>query len=240
MIKSGKPDPGARRRRSLDAIVALGAALLLAGARKRGQPAPQAEPPETRRRGILAFALFAAGFVLLGATAVYLFSWDHVLADRRNPETEDAYANGDYTPLTARVSGYVSRMLVDDNQQVRAGQVLMVLENDNYAASVRQAEAGVEAARAALAEIGEQERSTRDQVRQAEASTSAARSQQAFAVDEAVRQRIVVDTDLGVPRIFQQAVAERRRAAAQTAAQGSVVVERRRSLDVLAPSEWML
>ncbi len=212
----------------------LGAGLLFAGVRrqKAAKQGPAATPGN--RRGVAAFVLFVAASVLIGGTAVYFFSWDHVLADRRNPETEDAYANGDYTPLSARVAGYVSRVLVDDNQQVRAGQVLMVLENDNFAASVRQAEAGVEAARAALAQIVEQERSTRDQVRQAEAGTSAMRAQQAFAADEAVRQRIVVGTDLGVPRMFQQAVAERRRMAAQTAAQGSVVVERRRSLDVLA------
>jgi membrane fusion protein (multidrug efflux system) len=64
--------------------------------------------------------------------------------------TNDAYVRGDLTPLGTKVPGLVREVKVNDYQQVRKGDVLVQLDDDDYKAQVAQAAAGVEAARAAL------------------------------------------------------------------------------------------
>src|SRR5262244_3919261 len=64
--------------------------------------------------------------------------------------TNDAYVRGDLTPLSTKVPGLVREVKVNDYQQVRRGDVLVQLDDDDYKAQVAQAAAGVEAAKAAL------------------------------------------------------------------------------------------
>ncbi len=51
-------------------------------------------------------------------------------------------------PLSARVSGYVTKVNVDDNQYVAAGTVLVEIDPRDYQVAVDQAKAAVEDARA--------------------------------------------------------------------------------------------
>jgi membrane fusion protein (multidrug efflux system) len=64
--------------------------------------------------------------------------------------TNDAYVRGDLTPLSTKVPGLVREVKVNDYQQVRKGDLLVQLDDDDYKAQVAQAVAGVEAAKAAL------------------------------------------------------------------------------------------
>jgi len=65
--------------------------------------------------------------------------------------TNDAYVNGHVTFVAPRVGGQVSRVLVDDNNRVRKGDVLVELDEERYQVRVALAEAVVETARADLA-----------------------------------------------------------------------------------------
>ncbi len=69
--------------------------------------------------------------------------------------TDDAYVNGHVTYVAPRVAGQVSRVLVDDNDRVSKGDLLVQLDREPYQvqvdlkkAAVVNAEADVEAARA--------------------------------------------------------------------------------------------
>ena len=62
--------------------------------------------------------------------------------------TDDAYLQSDLTPLAAKVPGYVREVPVDDFQRVRAGQLVAQVDDDDYRATVAQAEANVAAAQA--------------------------------------------------------------------------------------------
>jgi membrane fusion protein (multidrug efflux system) len=64
--------------------------------------------------------------------------------------TDDAYVRGDLTPLSTKVAGIVRNVDVSDYQEVRKGDLLVQLEDDDYQAQVAQAKAGVEAAKAAI------------------------------------------------------------------------------------------
>jgi membrane fusion protein (multidrug efflux system) len=64
--------------------------------------------------------------------------------------TNDAYVRRDVTPLSTKVAGLVRTVNVTDYQQVHKGDELASLEDGDYRAQVAQAEAAVEAAKAAL------------------------------------------------------------------------------------------
>lgn len=117
--------------------------------------APVLEPPEestsavsriSLRKGLLLFvgALVAAFACFEGARHLsYAFSHE---------ETDDAEVDGDVSPVLPRVSGYVSAVLVVDNQHVRAGQPLVEVDARELDLKVASAEAAVRVAQASLAD----------------------------------------------------------------------------------------
>jgi membrane fusion protein (multidrug efflux system) len=54
------------------------------------------------------------------------------------------------TPLSAQVAGYVQRVVVNDFQRVKQGELLVQIEDDDYRAWVAQAEADLLGAKAAI------------------------------------------------------------------------------------------
>ena len=64
--------------------------------------------------------------------------------------TDDAYVNGHVTFVAARVSGQVARVLVDDNNRVRKGDILAELDKEPFQDAVAVKNAAVDAAKAAL------------------------------------------------------------------------------------------
>ena len=93
----------------------------------------------------LVVLLVAAG--LLFAIASYGTEWE---GSRVRQETDDAYLRADMTPLSTRISGTVKTVYVGDYQQVRAGQMLMELDDDDYRANLDQAKAALAASEASL------------------------------------------------------------------------------------------
>ena len=85
--------------------------------------------PKTKR------LLFAGGLVVL-AVIVGLF-----LYFRNRESTDDAQVDGHITQISSKVYGRVGEVLVDDNQQVKAGQILVKLDPRDYQAALDQAKA---------------------------------------------------------------------------------------------------
>lgn len=109
---------------------------------------PEAVQPEQarpRRRNIKAFVV--VGIVLV-AIAAFAFVW--WLTTRGKESTDDAMVQADVVPLSARVGGEVKAVPVRENQRVKAGDVVLEIDDADLAARVRQAEADLAAARAAL------------------------------------------------------------------------------------------
>jgi membrane fusion protein (multidrug efflux system) len=93
--------------------------------------------------------------VLLLALAVLVTitrNWNAWEGGKLDQVTDDAYVRGDLTPLSTKVAGIVRAVGVLDYQQVRKGDLLVELQDDDYRAQVDQAKAAVEAARAGIAE----------------------------------------------------------------------------------------
>ncbi|MCC6727942.1 MAG: HlyD family secretion protein [Chthonomonadales bacterium] len=111
-------------------------------------PAGDASAPalaKPARPWLRPLALIAAVIALGIGTVVgyryWRFSATHV-------STDNASVSADLVRIAPQVSGTVTQVLVSDNQQVKPGELLVVLDDAPYRAAVAQARANLEAARA--------------------------------------------------------------------------------------------
>lgn len=86
----------------------------------------------------------------LTGTALVLFAWQLPPFSAARPTTENAYVRGKVTTISPQIAGYVAEVMVSDFQTVLTGEVLLRLDADSQRARLKQAEAGLEAARAAV------------------------------------------------------------------------------------------
>src|SRR5438477_2326235 len=100
-------------------------------------PKPRASVKALVRRAVLAVVALAA---LAGAG---VFGWDWWTRGRFIESTDDAYIQSDMTVIAPRVEGYLATVAVGDNQPVRAGDVLLTIDQSDFRARVAQAEASV-------------------------------------------------------------------------------------------------
>src|SRR5215471_16164149 len=98
-------------------------------------------PPRRNRRPMILGGVVAVGLVI-GA----LYYLHHL----RFEETDDAQVDADISDIGARVSGIVTRVLVVENQPVRAGQLLAELDQTDLQVALAQARAAVAQAAAQL------------------------------------------------------------------------------------------
>jgi membrane fusion protein (multidrug efflux system) len=88
--------------------------------------------------------------------------------------TDDAYVAADSTIIAPRVAGYISELLVDDNQPVKAGQVLARIDDRDYRTALDISIANVSAAAATIANLDAQITAQDSLIREAEADVAAA------------------------------------------------------------------
>jgi multidrug resistance efflux pump len=139
--------------------------------------------------------------VTLAVTAVAvgggLQLWNHY---QRDPWTRDGRVRADVVQVAPDVAGLVADVRVVNDQAVRRGDVLFVVDHDRYALALRQAEANVAAQRASLEEARkEADRNltlgdlvAREALEQSQARAAAA----AAALDQAVAARDVAALNL--------------------------------------------
>ncbi|MBI1209161.1 MAG: HlyD family efflux transporter periplasmic adaptor subunit [Azospirillum sp.] len=103
--------------------------------------------------------------------------------------TDDAYIHSDISVISPRIAGYVREVAVTDNQQVKAGAVLVVIDERDFSAHVAQAEAAADSQRAALANLDSRLLLQRALIDQAKAQRDGAQAEQHRAQmdDERVR-----------------------------------------------------
>src|SRR5271156_79505 len=112
------------------------------------EPVPAGGGSRPRRRIVKRAAL---GLGLLAATALAGdFGYDYWTTGRFMESTDDAYVQADYTTVAPKVSGYIADVLVQDNEPVKAGQVLAHIDDRDFGAAQAQAKAGLEAAEATI------------------------------------------------------------------------------------------
>jgi membrane fusion protein (multidrug efflux system) len=82
--------------------------------------------------------------VALGGT----WAWAHDEGAATSQTTDDAHVQADYSTIAPKVAGLVDRVVVEDNQQVRRGQLLAVIDDRDFRVAVTAAEAELKSAQA--------------------------------------------------------------------------------------------
>jgi membrane fusion protein (multidrug efflux system) len=188
--------------------------------------------PNTRSRiGLKAITIRLLIIVIAVAALFWFWNWWH---DGRFVEhTDDAYVGGDTTVMSARVPGYVTEVLVTDNQRVRAGDVLVRLEDRDYRAALKKSEAAITAQQATLANLDATALLQQALIAQARAGVSSSTAELARAKDDQQRYDNLVQRAAVSKESAERATAQYKEALAQSQKAGASVDAASRQLAVI-------
>ena len=109
------------------------------------------------------------------------YNWTAWASNGEEQKTDDAYLRADVTPLSTKAAGLVASVEVADYQEVKAGDLLVRLRDDDFHSQVQQAEAAVAASESALVNNQRQKELQDARVHQAETGIAAAEAEIAAA-----------------------------------------------------------
>ena len=139
-------------------------------------------PPRLKRRKLKLLLAGSSGLVVFIAVIFYYF-----LFIAPYESTDDAFIDGYVTLISPRVPGQVERLAVTDNQEVKAGDVLVEIDPRDYEASLSQAKADLAAANSQANQSRAQVNVSEAKVVQAQAAVTAAEAEAQRANDDLKR-----------------------------------------------------
>jgi membrane fusion protein (multidrug efflux system) len=197
---------------------------------------PEIKSPAAKRR------LPGRAFIALGVAAVLAIGGYVFLRLAHAVEvTDNAYVKADRTIVAPKVRGLIAEILVADNQAVAAGQPLIRLDDEEYAARLAAAEADVATADAALASaeaalrrLDSEEALAKSSVGEAETGIRAADADAAYQGQERSRYETLAAAGTAPRRTAEQARAASLSANAAADKSRAALDVARRQLDVVA------
>ena len=193
---------------------------------------PARETSTGRRRLRLRPLLLAvAGVALLTAAGFYGHDWWTV--GRFLVSTDDAYLQADNVIVSPKVSGYISDVLVGDNQPVKAGQVLARIDDSDYRTALAAARANVEAEQADIDNLSQQIAQQRFTVAAARATVEADQANLTFAKQDFDRYASLSNTGAGTVQNAQKTSSSLRAAQATLDHDVAAVGAAGKQIDVL-------
>src|SRR6266550_1639819 len=156
-------------------------------------PAPTAPPKSSRRTVFMIMGVILLGLVIFGARK-WWFGRSHV-------STDNAQVDGHIVPVLPKVGGYVAEVRVEENQSVKAGDTLVVLDDRDYRSRLAQTDADLAALLATV--------SSRTRVGQADAAVAQAQANAVKATADLARME---------PLAAQEVVSQQQLDAARAAA----------------------
>jgi membrane fusion protein (multidrug efflux system) len=193
------------------------------------RPANKVSPTrgvQIKRLSVLALAL--SGTVLGG-----YFGHDYWTVGRFQVSTDDAYVQADSTIIAPKVAGYLANVLVEDNQPVKAGQVLAYIDDRDLRTAFDQARADVAAATATVQNLEARLDLQAAEVSQAQAALESTIAKLNYAEIDATRYQTLVSTGSGTLQRTQQTGAVRDEAAAERRHDEAALLAARRQAPVL-------
>jgi membrane fusion protein, multidrug efflux system len=189
------------------------------GQQQAGQPKPRSKWP-----------FIVAGTVMAIFVGVVLWM---IFRPRADVWTDDAYVMVHYASIAPRISGQVTDVPVDDNQLVKAGQLLVALDPRDYETAVASAEAIVAKDAAQLAEATNNVMRQPAIIEQQAANVAAARARLTIAEPDAQRFKNLAATGAGTLQQRQQADSTLEQSQAQLDNSIAALEAARRQLDIL-------
>jgi len=156
-----------------------------------------------------------------------------LLSSPTSESTNDAYVTADFTLMAPRVPGQLSEVLVEDNQQVKTGQLLVRIDDRDYRAALMSAQADVAAAKAAIANYEAEIARQPALVDEARATLKSDDAAIEFARQNAVRYQNLSVSGAGTTQEQQHATSELAEELAQQAHNKAALVATEQNLEVL-------
>jgi membrane fusion protein (multidrug efflux system) len=122
--------------------------------------------------------------------------------------TDDAYVHADFTTVAPQVSGTVDTVLVEDNQPVKKGELLAIIDDRDFVVAVNAAKAQVASARAGIASLEAHLIQQETAIRQAQAAVAADDAALKLARVNHERYRNLATDGAGTVQARQQAEAQ--------------------------------
>ncbi|MBS0244487.1 MAG: HlyD family secretion protein [Proteobacteria bacterium] len=136
------------------------------------QKVASAPPTKSRRRQlIISVVAIAAAVAVIGYGSYYWTTGRFLVS------TDDAYVGASIAQVSARVPARVAEVRFEDNQRVKEGQPLVILDDADYKLAVDQAKAKYATQQATVERIGRQIEAGRAAVTQAVASQDSAQAE---------------------------------------------------------------
>src|SRR5260221_5684233 len=189
--------------------------------------------PATRdtRQRLQRLAPVALALLVAAGAAEYGYQWWTV--GRFIESTDDAYAGGNVTAVSPHVAGFVAEILVEDNQHVQAGQLLIRLDARDFRAALDHAQAVADGKQAALAGLEAKYVLQQQMIGQAEADLAAKAAHAPFAGADAIRYRSLALTSYGSRQNAERASAADQEAQSVTRSAEAALAAARQQLTVL-------
>ena len=175
------------------------------------------EPTKTSRRK----QALRLGLLTLAVVRGVWYASHWWLVSRFIEDTDDAYVGADVTVISAKVPGYISEVAVQDNQFVRAGDVLARIDVRDYRTALAKADGAVAAQQATLANLDATEQLQLAVINQAKAQIDATDAEAQRASDDQTRyqnlvrsQAVSVESAQRVSAVWKTARADHSRAQA--------------------------
>lgn len=211
----------------------MSAQVLDRGAAREAVPDGMGGILATRPRFRLSRRLLLALLGLIAAGGIAWYGWDWWRVGRFIETTDDAYVGGNVTTLSPHVAGFVSNILVGDNQLVHSGQLVIELDNRDYLANLAHAEAVVRNRNAALVNLHAKYALQQSMIQQAEADLLAKEADAGYAREDAARYHKLALTTFGTVQNDQKAFAADQRAEATVRAGAAGLDAARQQLAVI-------
>jgi membrane fusion protein (multidrug efflux system) len=202
-------------------------------------PSPLAKPgvklaagdQKPRRRVAKKIMLVLGVLLVLAGGAWYGHYW--WTTGRYLVSTDDAYVGAKNATLSAKVMGYVSEVVVDDNAHVHEGDVIARIDDGDYQLAVETARDNVAIQQATVARIGEQVVAQQAAVDQAKAQLVSAQGGARRAELELKRQQDLAAQDYASRQTLEQAQANRDQGNAAVQAGQAALEAAQANVDVL-------
>src|SRR5262249_24837883 len=189
-----------------------------------------ARPRRPRRWGYYAAAGLVALLALPGAGHYAQYWWT---TGRFLVTTDDAYVGAKNATLSPKISGYVAEVAVEDNAEVKAGDIVVRIEDGDYRLAVQSARDQIAVQRAAIDRLGRQAAAQRAAVDQAQAQLASAKAGATRTELELKRQQDLAARQINSRQSLEQAQANYDQAAAAVQAARAGVETAAANVDVL-------
>ncbi|MFC2252283.1 HlyD family secretion protein [Labrys portucalensis] len=176
--------------------------------------------------------LLLAGVAVAAMAGAGHYGWDYWTVGRFLVATDDAYVKADSTTIAPKVSGYIASVLVNDNQPVKAGEVLARIDDRDFRVALEQAKAQVAAAKATIANKQAALVAEQAEIDAAQATVTVDLANQTFAEQEDKRYAELAQKGFGSVQNAQQAASRIAAARAAVTRDTAVLARATKQLDV--------